>query len=324
MSLDFHLPEHTVHQTYSVFPSDAETQQRIGYNLSQYHLDQIHDYWTGEGVNVGICDTGVDVDHEDLNVAVFDDGWDNHGHGTHVAGIVCSKNNKYGALGVAPDCNLVSAQAMTLQGGDDDSVADAIDFCVQHKCQIINLSFQTLYQKPKIAQQIKQAAKRGILLVAASGNSGKDIMFPGRMGEVISVGAINKEFGVAHFSSWHGEKYGGVVDCVGPGVNIFSSYSGNTYAVMSGTSQAAPWVTGLLALLTQAYSGDTELARRALFENCTTELLSTPNKAGRGVPNVAALLRSLAGADEDKTLTTETSQKELVIDISNYSTLKLS
>ncbi|MCI2255596.1 S8 family serine peptidase [Domibacillus sp. PGB-M46] len=243
-------------------------------------VTNIPDAWnsgfTGEGVKIAVIDSGI-APHSDLAVAggVSTVGYtssysDDQGHGTHVAGIIGARNNGFGVKGAAYESEIYAVKAFDQEGAAYLSdLLEGIDWSISNGMDIINLSSGTQTASAALQSAVDQAYESGLLIVAAAGNDGapdglKDTVdFPARYSSVIGVGAVDSYFNRASFSST-----GPAVEVAAPGVKILSTYLGNQYAYMSGTSMAAPYVTGELALLKQAYP---ELAneelRRVLVEH---------------------------------------------------------
>ncbi|MGH7720498.1 MAG: S8 family peptidase [Gemmatimonadaceae bacterium] len=187
-------------------------------------------------------------------------------HGTHVAGIIGAvRGNGEGVDGVAPAVRLMMVR--TVPDGDerDKDVANAIRYAVDNGAHVINMSFGKSYspQKSAVDEAVKYADSRGVLLVHAAGNDGEDVdqepSFPtpvyqagGKAANWIEVGASSwrgADSLVAPFSNY-GRKQ---VDVFAPGADILSTVPGGGYERESGTSMAAPVVSGLAALLMAHY-----------------------------------------------------------------------
>lgn len=207
----------------------------------------------GQGISVAIIDTGIDYHHPDLQARYIggfdtynnnDDPYDDHGHGTHVAGIVASSINNQGLIGTAPNVNLLAIKALGADGtGYLSDVIEAIDWSVNNGAQIINLSLGTTYNSNLLRQKVDWAAGQGIVLVAAAGNTnGGSLLYPAAYDSVIAVSATNSNDQFASFSSIGAE-------LAAPGVAITSTVPGGGYATWSGTSMAAPHVAGTVALM---------------------------------------------------------------------------
>lgn len=232
--------------------------------------------FTGEGIKVAVIDSGI-APHNDLNVAggvstvdyttSFND---DQGHGTHVAGIIGARNNSFGVKGAAYDSEIYAVKAFDREGAAYLSdLLEGIDWSISNGMDIINLSSGTQTESAALQSAVDQAYENGLLIVAAAGNDGAPngledtVDFPARYSSVIGVGAVDSYFNRASFSST-----GPAVEVAAPGVKILSTYLGNQYAYMSGTSMAAPYVTGELALLKQAYPQLTnEELRKVLVEH---------------------------------------------------------
>lgn len=226
---------------------------------------------------VAIIDTGVDVNHplirdhlwvnpNDQKNSLDDDGngyaddlhgWnfvsnnsdisDNHGHGTHVAGIILQKAKTQKVK------FMILKYYDPLQSGDDNLLATvkAIRYATKMKADIINYSGGGDSRSPLEEAAIRDAQKQGIVFVAAAGNEGRDTdrvgYYPAgyRLSNIISVAAVDSRKRLLA-SSNYGSKS---VDIAAPGKNVFSSLPGGRYGFMTGTSQATAWVSGLVASL---------------------------------------------------------------------------
>lgn len=253
----------------------------------------------GAGVKVGVLDTGIQDRHPQFDLhgarTVFKDfvndlkyAYDDNGHGTHVAGIISGKT-----MGVAPAVSLVAGKIIAAEGYARDSWAlagmqwlfdpDGNPATADYP-RIVNNSWgipqpegtRYSYEYEPYFRAIKAWVNSGIVPVFAVGNRGKPQPdFPASMMETIAVGGVNNKAKLAPFSN-----YGPVTwvtftnmftvrkpDVTAPATKINSAMINNTYAEMSGTSMAAPFVTGSLALLFQNHPGyDTLEAKLHLFD----------------------------------------------------------
>ncbi len=246
-------------------------------------------------IKVAIIDTGLDVKHEDLKDNLwknageigFDDlgrdkatngkdddgngfvddvyGWnfvknnsdlsDNHGHGTHIAGIVGAVGgNGKGISGVSPEVSLMILKYYDPKGYGEDNLKNtikAIHYAIDNGAHIINYSGGGLEYSADEKAAIEKARKRGILFIAAAGNerSNSDLKkyYPAdyNLDNIISVTAIDDKTRVLPSSN-----YGILtVDIAAPGNNIYSTLPDNKYGFMTGTSQATAYVSGVAALV---------------------------------------------------------------------------
>jgi subtilisin len=232
-------------------------------------------------VDVAVLDTGIQLDHPDLNVVQGVDltgsglnGNDWDGHGTHVAGIIGALDNNIGVVGVAPGVNLWSVQVV---GPNDDygNWSDVIAGCdyiaTNVQIAVVNCSLAsdgspTPYDA--IHQAVTNLVNLGIVFVAAAGNSTADIatggswgdprnIVPAAFAEVMAVTAmdpINNYIATfCNYSNWpHDPSFvnspGAAIDLTEPGVNILSTYTNSGYATLEGTSMACGFASGLVAL----------------------------------------------------------------------------
>ncbi len=213
-----------------------------------------------ENKTVWIIDTGVDLDHPDLNVDTqrsqsFISGQtsadDNNGHGTHVAGIIGALNNAIGIVGVASGVKLVALKALDQVGeGRLSSVVAAVSYVSQNgkAGDVVNMSLGLDGISTTLDRQVQAAADKGILFAIAAGNDKKlaNTSSPGRVNHanVFTVSAVDSTGRFASFSNYGND----VVDVAAYGVRILSTYANGRYAILSGTSMAAPHVAGLLLI----------------------------------------------------------------------------
>lgn len=223
----------------------------------------------GQGVKVGIIDSGI-ANHTALpkvqrKTIISDSSQITYAssatsHGTFVAGIIAAQPGKVGnVIGIAPGAELYSLNIDGKDGADLIDFMTAINYAIQQKINILNISMgisQTdlLLPNEKISDNplyiaVKKALDAGMIVVAASGNDGRNqIDYPAAIPGVVAVGSVEKTKKLSYFSNT-----GNVLDLVAPGTDITSlAYSGGT-STGSGTSFSTPHVTGLLALLKQAY-----------------------------------------------------------------------
>ena len=259
---------------------------------STYGLDQINatETWEafgaqGAGVDVAVLDTGVDPDHDDIdidpeNFAEFDadgevinsDPYDTSDHGTHVSGTVVGGDASGTHIGVAPEATLYHGLVLPGGSGSFAQITGGIEWAVEEDADVVSMSLGATGYFDEMIEPVRNAEAAGTLVVASSGNDGEGTSgSPGNVYESYAVGASNEAYSIAPFSSgetietdaawgdeapadWPDEYV--VPDVAAPGVEVFSSISGNGYAEFSGTSMAAPHVTGTAALMIDASDGD--------------------------------------------------------------------
>jgi len=227
----------------------------------------------GVDADIAILDTGIDLNHPDLNVyrnisfiegAITGD--DDNGHGTHVAGIAAAKDNGKGIIGAAPGARLWSVKVCDKTGECKVSnMIKGVEYITQHKDEIdvVNISVETPFS-PALNRAISASIKAGVTYVVAAGNYGHDASntSPASDPDAITVSAIADSDGkcggvgpslksknatddsFARFSN-----FGPSVSIAAPGVSILSTYLNGGYAIDSGTSMASPSVAGAAALI---------------------------------------------------------------------------
>jgi subtilisin family serine protease len=265
---------------------------------------------TGPRPRIAILDSGVDATHEewggpasplvaprstlrgDTNAADHGES----GHGTHVAGIVAAPANGVGVVGVAPasqaDGQIIPVQIADTQGAStDETMMKGIRHAVNNGAKVINISAGGPGFSRAFQDTVLFATRRGAVIVASVGNQGQDVNalnFPAGYSRVLGVGAqcdgnasfdCPTPFGTATFSN-----HNRTVDVVAPGVNILSSVPVRVseravapgYAFKDGTSMAAPYVSGVAALVIAANGG------RLSPYQVTRQLTNTAIDLGRG------------------------------------------
>ena len=261
--------------------NDRKISTFINTHIKNQVIPQSVDRVDGESLNninsnfvdadIAILDTGIDLDHADLNVfheRSFIPGTinadDDHGHGTHLAGVAAAKDNSFGVVGIAPGARLWAIKVLESSGtGEISTLIKGLDYINQkpNQVDVAVLSLGCECESGALDIAINNSIKAGITIVVAAGNEGKDAgtFTPANNPEVITVSAIADTDGkcggngpptpygaddmLASFSN-----YGNVVDISAPGVDIYSTFKSNSYTKLTGTSMAAPHVAGAAAL----------------------------------------------------------------------------
>ncbi|WP_444884984.1 S8 family serine peptidase [Microbulbifer sp. PSTR4-B] len=263
---------HSLSEAIPSFPNNAP----YGWGQKYMGLDQLPDEYTGKGIKIAIIDSGADNQHPilshlkngiDVTNNYDSKSWaeDIVGHGTHCAGIIAGQPSGTDAIrGFAPEAEIYVFKVFP--GGQFSSLIDAIAHCIEIGIDVINMSLGSTDSSEAVEQQIEDAVQHGIACVVAAGNSGGPVQYPARSPNVMAVGAIGmlNEF---PRDSWDAQTvipstvtadgvflptfscHGPEVSVAAPGVGIVSSVPDKGFDVQSGTSMAAPHITGLAALL---------------------------------------------------------------------------
>jgi len=217
-----------------------------------------------EDVIIAIVDTGVDLKHPDLINKLYSDGYDfvndddeaddDHGHGTHVAGIAAAEtDNNEGIAGVAWNCKILPVKVMDAQGeGYYSWMISGIDYAVQQGAEVINLSLGGDVDSANLKNILKAAYENDVIVVASAGNDNNPVLYPAAYDEYcLAVAASDYDDLRPDWSN-----FGPEVDVAAPGVRILSCVptwfwgpASLPYAFSTGTSMAAPHAAGLAALL---------------------------------------------------------------------------
>ena len=224
----------------------------------------------GNPIIVAVVDSGVDVDHPDLEENLLP-GYDfvdkdnspndENGHGTHVAGIIAAVNNAVGVRGVAYGAKILPVRVLDQNGsGSGADIGAGIEYAVKHGANIINLSLGGYGGSLAEQDAIQYARKAGCLVVAAAGNEsaptaaagtyGGAVCTPANYPGVLTVMAANNSWELASFSNYDNDPGEGVeYELMAPGVDILSTTCDGGYGRMSGTSMACPAAAGAAAVL---------------------------------------------------------------------------
>ncbi|ANF96996.1 S8 family peptidase [Paenibacillus bovis] len=241
--------------------------------------------YTGKNVKVAILDTGISP-HSDLKIAsgistvdYTSEYTDDNGHGTFVAGVIGALNNGKGLIGQAPDAQLYAVKILDKQGsGTTEDLAEGLNWAIQQNVDIINMSISFPQASPAVEQMLQSAHGKGILMIASAGNHGTadaaadTVEYPARSPEVMGILTVDSQLERADFSA-----SGSEADVAAPGVSIISTANNGKYELRDGTSVSAPFVSGLAAVLKEAYPNSTnEQIRQAI--SSTAVDLGVPGK----------------------------------------------
>ena len=262
-----------------------------------------HDGYTGAGVDVAIIDTGIDPNHPDLTPNIGGGEcfvsctggscatcWDDdQGHGTHVAGTVAAAQTGSGLIGVAHEAILWAVKVLDSSGtGSFSDIAAGIRWAAREGHDIANMSLGSTTHSSLIHDACQYAYCQGMLLVAAAGNAGTpdSVIYPAAYPECIAVSATDHNDDLAGFSS-----RGSEVELAAPGEDITSTAAGGGTATMSGTSMAAPHVTGVGALVMA--QGLTASETRMRLRNTAEDIGLSPAQQGHGLVDAAEAVDGL-------------------------------
>lgn len=301
------------------------------YATHQWHLRLIGmpDAWTkatGKGVVVAVIDTGCAFEAEgdvpaaeDLQGTKFTKpydfvhnkakAYDDHGHGTHVAGTIAqTTNNGIGCAGIAYDATIMPIKVLSARGsGSVGDIADGIRYAANNGADVINMSLGGSMSSQVMAKAVREASQRGVTIVCAAGNSGREgVGYPAAYPECIAVAAVGPDGESSFYTS-----YGKEVAIAAPGGNFQSPSERDAKAVWQntvfqkqsvyegwqGTSMASPHVAGVAALLCeQGFKGKPSALRKKLQDSATKRSGQDKKRYGAGVLNAA---KAVGGSSAD-------------------------
>lgn len=296
------------------------------------HLHRLPPTFRAGGIRIALIDSGVSIEHPDLRDQIAggldlvdreERGWsvDTIYHGSRCAGIITGSDNGHGVIGIAVE-SLVYAVKIYPTGRFSDLI-EALDYCIDNEIDIVNVGLTASRPSQLVGAKIEEARHAGVACVAAAGDGGGPVRFPGNLPTVLTVAAIGKAgtfpAGSSHAAEAFGPHtsegyfsprftcHGSEVDVCAPGVAILSVAPPDSYTAWDGTFLAAAHITGIAALALAHHSdfGNGFSQRNAsrvdhLFQliknSCTPLELGDPHRTGAGLPDALRLLGpALAG-----------------------------
>jgi serine protease len=299
------------------------------WNFPPIQMPQAWDTSNGQGVLVAELDTGIAYENYDIYqqapdlanthfVAGYDfvngdtHANDDEGHGTHVAGTIAqSTNNGIGVAGVAYGATLMPVKVLDANGqGSYDTIAQGIVYAANQGAKIINMSLSGKGGSNALLEAVDYATRKGVLVIAAAGNSGGAVEYPAAYDGVLAIGAVGYDQKRTDYSN-----YGPQVDLMAPGGNTNVDLNGDGYPdgilqqtfqgsptsfgfyFYEGTSMATPHVSGVAALLfARNPSATAAQVRQALQTTALNLGTSCPNtECGNGLVQAASALIAIGG-----------------------------
>jgi len=275
----------------------------LQYAVEKLHLTRAHELARGDRVLVAIIDSGIDVDHPELQGAIEDSfnpaGGDGspHSHGTSIAGAIVAKSK---LIGVAPNARILAVRAFDPTAasaeGTTFSILKGLEWATGKGARVINMSFAGP-QDPIMARLLAAASKRGIVLVAAAGNAGPKSppLFPASDPNVIAVTATDSDDKL-----FQGSNRGHHVAVAAPGVRVLLPIPGGNYDMTTGTSFAAAHISGIAALILEREPGlSPDSVRRVLLSTAHDLGPAGRDKDfGAGLADAFEALRAVGGRSD--------------------------
>ena len=293
----------------------------------------------GNGIVVAVIDTGVDYNHEDLKdniwvntgeipgdgvdndkngyvddyygynaVADKGSGMDDQGHGTHVAGIIAGVNNNTGIVGIAYNAKIMPIKAGMASGYfNSNDIAEAIIYAANNGADVINMSFGGSASTIAVQEALEYAFTRCVL-VAAAGNADKPNenrpivapTYPAALAYVLGVMSVGEDGVESVFSNYDVSPFSSVeYEVYAPGESMLSTIPNNGYATWSGTSMAAPVVSGMAALLREEFRDPNTYPTKFIYGQIsatgeTSAICCDPEHHGlHNLPKIVDLERAL-------------------------------
>ena len=273
------LPVSDPNNLQEVTPNDKDFNSQ--YYLRETNVTKAWNATVGDpSLLIGVLDTGIDASHPDLKGKIIggfntngNDLKDEVGHGTEVAGIIAANtNNDQGIAGITWNTKVLSLR-ITDEFGQArvSTVVHALEEAYNKGVKIVHVSLSTNQFSQTLKDAIKETQDRGILVVSTSGNTGiQELRYPAAFDGVIGVGAVDENKQLESYST-----IGEHVKLVAPGSFIYTTSTGSSYDHVTGTSFAAPQVTGAVALLLSITPNLTSNEVKEILFNSTEDLGNT-------------------------------------------------
>lgn len=253
-----HFIEKDVRIRMSATPGQAnEGHPLVPWGVKRIRAPRAWNYAKRHAISVAVIDTGINYRHPDLKhsigpgINLLQRGalpWDDNGHGTHIAGTIgAMAADEEGLWGTAPGTVIHPVKAFDRNGSAYVSdIIQGIDWCVRHGIRIVNMSFGMTSSSRSFLEAVRNAYRRGTIIVASAGNDGKrggKLDYPAQYPNTIAIGATSRHGRIAKFSN-----RGPRVHLYAPGNKITSTWLGEAYATLSGTSMSTSHVSGAIAM----------------------------------------------------------------------------
>ena len=318
-------------------PNDPRYNEQ--WNFPMIGMEQAWERATGKGAVVAVIDTGCAFEKEgdipaasDLKETKFTKpydfltkkrkAYDDHGHGTHVAGTIAqSTNNGHGVAGIAFNATIMPLKVLSAQGsGRVADIADAIEYAANNGANIINMSLGGPQSNAVMRRACTYANQKGVTIVCAAGNSGRQgVGYPAAYPECIAVSSVGPEGELAFYSSWGAE-----IAIAAPGGDyrndaqrprgilqntIFAQK--DVFEFWQGTSMASPHVAGVAALIYETGVHTPAAIRDKLRASATKK--NDPLKYGAGILNAAAAVGAASQPADAPPSTSRATYDEVVV-----------
>ena len=274
-----------------------QTKQQVGWGVKRIGGEVYLNVKTRKRLRVAIMDTGIMTKHPDLkgNVAsginitgTGSDILDPNGHGTHVAGIIGALNNEIGIVGVMPEVDLYAVKVFDSRGdGSLSNIIRGLQWCINQGIKVVNMSFGSATDNDTFREVFKAAERAGIIMVAAAGNdqTKHQIQYPAVYTETVAVSSLNELNSLSNFSS-----YGPEIDLIAPGEQILSTWNNGSYKTLSGTSMAAPHVSGVILQVLNKWGNMSPAQIKRHLKNTAQRLPIKDEYQGAGLIDLAKAL----------------------------------